>query len=55
MSWTTSKILAYLIFFAGLGVAVWAHKPDILVQTSATAGAVIAIKTGSDAYKNKGG
>lgn len=54
MIWTTSKVLAYLMFLAGVAAAVFFKSPDVLVQLSATSAIVIAVKTGADAYKNKG-
>ena len=56
---TSSKILAYMIFFAGTAYGfidlIWinsGHGAMVLTTSMASSGTVIAVKTGSEAYKN---
>ena len=50
---TSSKILAFLITILGTFVSIYLKEGGVMVATVSAAGVIIAIKTGSVAYKNR--
>lgn len=51
LSFTTSKLLAYMIFIMGSIVSIYLQSQEVFVTSITMAAALMAVKTGAQTYE----